>query len=137
VLILCAFRKTVDAITDALNAGSPLNEPLRARRVHGHMPLYDRQLSIDAWRGSDGRQVLVGTIATLGEGIDGLQVARNLIMVDRDWTPARNEQAIGRLLRSGQKNAVNVIHIVADDTVDEKVANALAAKEDVIKAVVG
>jgi SNF2 family DNA or RNA helicase len=134
VLILCAFRRTVEVIADALN--NP-QKPYRAYRVHGDVMVRDRQLAITGWQDPDGPQVLVGTIATLGEGIDGLQVARNLIMVDRDWTPARNEQAIGRLFRSGQKSAVNVIHIVADDTVDEKVADALARKTDVIKAVVG
>ena len=79
--------------------------------------------------------VLVGTLATMGEGIDGLQVARHLVMVDRDWTPARNDQAIGRLLRRGQDRPVVVHHVYAEGTIDEDVAQSCARKTETIESV--
>lgn len=79
-------------------------------------------------------RVLAGTISTLGEGVDGLQVARILIRLDRDWTPARNAQSVARLRRSGQCSAVVVYDLVARDTLDETIEAALAAKESVIDA---
>lgn len=130
VLIFCAYRNTVDVLVKHLG-----EQKISAAGYHGGMIESGRSLNLDWFR--NGGQVLVGTIATLGEGVDGLQVARNCIMIDRDWTPARNDQAIGRLLRSGQANPVNLIHIVAEDTMDETVADALAEKRDVIEAVVG
>lgn len=80
-------------------------------------------------------RVLTGTIATLGEGVDGMQVAHYMVRLDRDWTPARNEQAIARIRRSGQEHdAVFVFDLIARDTIDETVEAALAAKTNVIDA---
>lgn len=45
-------------------------------------------------------RVLIGTIGALGTGVDGLQdVCRNVVFVDRDWSPALNEQAEQRIDR--------------------------------------
>lgn len=130
-IVFCAFRATVDALVEML---------LKAGHVtYGYHGGYDancRSIAIGAFqRGS--AQVLVATIATLGEGVDGLQVAHNAVMVDRAWTPAANEQAIARLRRQGQKSSVNVIHLVAAGTVDEVVNDALREKRSVVEAVMG
>lgn len=62
-------------------------------------------------------RVLAGTIKAGGEGIT-LTAASTVIFLDRTWNPSRNRQAEDRLHRIGQKNAVQVIDIVARDTVD-------------------
>jgi SWI/SNF-related matrix-associated actin-dependent regulator 1 of chromatin subfamily A len=125
VVIFATFRETVDAIARNLT---------RATSYHGGMSRTEREAALD--RFVTGKcQVLVGTLGTMSEGIDGLQVARNVIFLDRDWTPARNEQAVARLQRSGQMSAVNVIHVVAEDTMDDTVADALRRKQSVIDAV--
>lgn len=81
-------------------------------------------------------RVIIGTHGAMGEGVDGLQLAsRIILMLDRDWTPARNEQAIGRVRRSGQKQGVLVVNLVIDGTIDNRVDDALAQKLDVIKAI--
>jgi SNF2 family DNA or RNA helicase len=54
-------------------------------------------------------------------------------MVDHDWTPARNEQAIGRLLRNGQERPVVVHHIYAENTIDQDVAESCYRKEKIIE----
>lgn len=77
---------------------------------------------------------LAGTTATLGEGVDGLQVARVLIRLDRSWVPSQNEQAVARLQRSGQKRAVLVYDLIARDTIDEVIEQALRDKQEVIDA---
>lgn len=125
VLVLCAFQQTADAIAAAVDG---------AEAYHGGLSAVERADAIDAYRKGDVR-VLVGTIATLGEGVDGLQCAHHMILVDRDWTPARNEQAIGREARSGQLWPVNVLHLVAADSIDQVVAAALRRKESVVNAI--
>lgn len=96
----------------------------------------ERLSALEAFKSGEAR-VLVGTLATLGEGVDGLQVARYIVLVDRDWTPARNEQAIARLRRSGQTSTVVVYQVYAEGTIDEDVALALARKETIIEKVLG
>lgn len=126
VLVFCAYRKTADAVAGLIPG---------ARAYHGGLDAEERSQLIEAFKAGD-LTCLVATIATLGEGVDGLQVARNTIFIDRDWTPARNDQAVARLRRQGQANAVNVIHVVAHDTTDDVVAAALRTKRDVVSAVI-
>ena len=102
--------------------------------IHGGVTTPDRQGLLDLFKRGHLR-VLCGTLATLGEGVDGLQVARHMIRLDRDWTPARNDQAVARLRRSGQKSAVVVHDIVCHDTIDATVERALRHKKSVIEEV--
>lgn len=127
VVIFTAFRSTVSALC---------REIPQSVAYHGGLSRTHRDEALSNFKTGKAR-VLVGTIRTMSEGIDGMQVARNVIFLDRDWTPARNEQGIARLQRSGQLSSVNVTHIVAENTVDGAVATALRRKEDVIQAVLG
>lgn len=96
-----------------------------------------RAEAVSAFR-SGNAPFIVGTIAALGEGVDGLQVAHRMVRLDRDWTPARNDQIVARIRRSGQlADRIDVVDVVAYDTIDQSVAEALARKEAVIDAVLG
>jgi SNF2 family DNA or RNA helicase len=53
-------------------------------------------------------------------------------MNDRNWTPAINHQAVGRLRRISQKHTVRVIDVVRDG-VDKRIARKLKEKEKVLK----
>ena len=53
-----------------------------------------------------------------------------------DFNYANYSQALARLHRIGQKSNVNHIHLIAKDTIDEKIMSALERKEDIAKGVV-
>jgi SNF2 family DNA or RNA helicase len=101
--------------------------------VHGGLAGPDRQAALEAFKEGKVR-VLAGTLATLGEGVDGLQVARHVVLLDRPWRPSDEEQAIGRIRRSGQVDAVFAWMVTARDTVDVKINKMLAQKRSVIDA---
>jgi DNA repair and recombination protein RAD54B len=64
-------------------------------------------------------RVFLGNISAGGVALDGLQEASStVIFTDRLWSPGLNNQAEDRLWRDGQTNAVQVIDIIARDTVD-------------------
>jgi SNF2 family DNA or RNA helicase len=63
------------------------------------------------------RRVFAGNIKAGGVGID-LFAASTVIFLDRSWQPGENVQAEDRLHRIGQKDAVQVINLMARDTVD-------------------
>lgn len=82
----------------------------------GDVKKADRDKLVDDFQAGEVR-VFMGTIAAGGEGIT-LTAARTEIFLDRDWKPARNKQAEDRCYRIGQKNVVQIIDIMARDTVD-------------------
>ena len=62
-------------------------------------------------------RVFAGTIQAGGVGIT-LTAASTVVFLDRNWSPALNLQAEDRLHRIGQAESVQVIDIMARDTVD-------------------
>lgn len=60
--------------------------------------------------------------------------AANVVFVDRSWTPAENTQAEDRCCRIGQSRGVNVLLLVADHPVDERVTEIQEAKQALIEA---
>lgn len=63
-------------------------------------------------------QVFASTIRAGGTGLDELKVASTCVFFDRDWSASNNNQAEDRLWRHGQKNAVQIIDLVAANTVE-------------------
>jgi SNF2 family DNA or RNA helicase len=75
-----------------------------------------RNATVEAFQRGDLR-VFAGTIATGGEAIT-LTAASTVVFLDRHWSPRWNKQAEDRAHRIGQKDAVQIIDIMAKDTVD-------------------
>lgn len=65
---------------------------------------------------------LVGILCTTDTGGESLDFtsASYAIFLDEDYCPKTEEQALARLIRKGQRKKVNVIHLRAKDTLDEK-----------------
>lgn len=74
-------------------------------------------------------QMLIAHPASIGYGIN-IQYGSNIIVwYGLNWSLELNQQANARLYRQGQKEAVIVNYIVAKNTVDEKVMDAISRKE--------
>ena len=61
------------------------------------------------------------------EGLD-LYSASHIIFVERQWTPADEEQIEARLHRNGQKNPVSAHYLIAKGTVDERLDEIVRSK---------
>jgi hypothetical protein len=66
-----------------------------------------------------------------------LQAANLVINLDLPWNPAVLEQRIARAYRHGQKKSVQVINLVAQDTIEERMLDTLASKRHVFAGVFG
>lgn len=99
--------------------------------VTGDITGTDRGNQVDAFQAGKTDHFL-GTIGAGSEGIT-LTRASTVIFLDRDWTPARNAQAEDRCHRIGQVNAVEVIDIIAKDTVDLGHMQKLEMKKEWIR----
>lgn len=77
-------------------------------------------------------RVFIGSMGACSTGVDGLQKHCNtVVFAELDWTPSTVEQAEDRLQRIGQKNTVWVYHVVADQSLDSKIAKMLVEKNEV------
>lgn len=101
----------------------------------GDTPQADRGGLIKEFQRGE-KQIFAGTIAAGGTGIT-LTAASTIVFIDREWSPALNMQAEDRLHRIGQKNAVQVIDIMAKDTVDRGRHQQLELKYSWIKQILG
>ena len=62
----------------------------------------------------------MSTLQLGGESIN-LTPATYCIFLDRSWSPKDNMQGVGRVYRPGQEHAVEVIHINAVRTTDQRI----------------
>lgn len=72
---------------------------------------------------------IVGSQAKLGEGIDGLQVARVMFELSLNDNPILNQQFRGRLRRRGQERKIVDYRFVAVGTIDDAQHESLLTKE--------
>ena len=79
---------------------------------------------------------LFANMQSAGTGVDGLQnICSNMLIIELPWRPSDLTQTIGRLDRSGQKEAVTVSFMLSNETVDEEMFEMLSNKEQVAEAV--
>ena len=79
-----------------------------------------------------GARVFCGQIQAAGTGLT-LTAARTVVFAELDWVPGSMTQAEDRCHRLGQRDAVRVIHLVAEG-IDARVARALVRKQGVLDA---
>jgi SNF2 family DNA or RNA helicase len=77
-------------------------------------------------------------LISLKAGNTGLNLtgADTVILYDLWWNPAVEEQAAGRAHRIGQKNVVQVIRLISQGTIEEKIYELQQNKKGLIEAVI-
>jgi SNF2 family DNA or RNA helicase len=130
IVVFSRFRQLITLLERRLTA-----ERISHVALTGEHSQVERHDSVSRFQEGHAK-VFCGTIGAGGVGIT-LHRASTVIFVDRDWSPALNVQAEDRLHRIGQKNAVQVIDIVARNTVDLGKAQRLEQKWDWIRQILG
>lgn len=88
--------------------------------------------TVELFRSPDCRVMVASTLAA-GEGLN-LQFCADMVMAERQWNPANEEQPEGRFLRIGQEAlVVNAVYMVAVGTVDEKLSKLVEKKRSIVK----
>jgi len=103
-------------------------------RLHGGVPTAKRGDLIERFSEDDSISVFISTDA----GATGLnlQCATVLINLDVPWNPAVLEQRNSRIHRLGQKEKVQVILMVSEDSYEEKVLGLLQNKQNLFDNVI-
>jgi superfamily II DNA or RNA helicase len=128
LLIFTESRDTLEYLTEKLRAWGYSVVPL-----HGGMNLDARIKAEHEFH--EKTQVMVSTEAG-GEGIN-LQFCALMVNYDIPWNPNRLEQRMGRIHRYGQDREVHIYNLVAVDTREGSVLEALFKKLDRIRQHLG
>ncbi|SPN73948.1 ATP-dependent helicase HepA,N-formylmethionyl-tRNA deformylase,SNF2 family N-terminal domain [Chlamydia serpentis] len=80
----------------------------------------NRKEAIETFTTDPECQVFVGSLLAAGTGIN-LTAGNVVIMYDRWWNPAKENQALDRVHRIGQKNTVFIYKLITEDTLEERI----------------
>jgi SNF2 family DNA or RNA helicase len=122
VVVFCRFHGDLDAVHDASK-----------ELGYASLELSGRRDELALWQSGEA-QVLAVQISSGGVGVD-LTRARYSIYYSLSFSLGEYDQALSRVHRPGQTRPVEHIHLVARQTVDEKILRALEKRAEVIQAI--
>ncbi|MET9524109.1 DEAD/DEAH box helicase [Streptomyces coeruleorubidus] len=103
--------------------------------LHGGTPVAQREAMVRRFQ--DGEvPVFLLSLKAAGTGLN-LTRAEHVVHYDRWWNPAVEAQATDRAYRIGQTRPVQVHRIVAEGTIEDRIAELLARKRELADAVLG
>ena len=123
VAIFSFFRQVLDDVSTMVG-GCP--------QIHGAISAEERQLVLDRFAAKEGFGVLALQIEAGGVGIN-LQCAQVVILMEPQFKPSTEKQAIARVRRMGQTRKVNAHRLIAKGTIDEALVLLIERKKQVFE----
>ncbi|MGW1957094.1 SNF2-related protein [Streptomyces sp. NPDC001920] len=126
--------------TQYVRMGSLIERHLAARGVpsqflHGGTPVAEREALVRRFQ--DGEvPVFLLSLKAAGTGLN-LTRAEHVVHYDRWWNPAVEAQATDRAYRIGQTRPVQVHRLIAEGTIEDRIADMLSRKRELADAVLG
>jgi SNF2 family DNA or RNA helicase len=106
-----------------------------AQLLHGGTPVPRREELVQRFQ--DGEvPVFLLSLKAAGTGLN-LTRADHVVHYDRWWNPAVEAQATDRAYRIGQTRSVQVHKMIAEGTIEDRIAALLESKKDLADAVLG
>ncbi|MFE0519730.1 SNF2-related protein [Streptomyces sp. NPDC058954] len=103
--------------------------------LHGGTPVAGRETMVRRFQ--DGEvPVFLLSLKAAGTGLN-LTRAEHVVHYDRWWNPAVEAQATDRAYRIGQSRHVQVHRLIAEGTVEDRIAEMLTRKQKLAEAVLG
>ena len=128
VVVFARFVPEIEAIKAMLE-----KKKVGYRLIYGATK--DRAEQVKNFQEDASVKVFVGQLQTTGMGLT-LTAASVAVFYSLDFSYANYEQSRARIHRIGQTEKCLYIHLVAKNTVDEKIMNALKHKGDIAKLMV-
>lgn len=123
IIIMCNFLIDIALIEKKLSSMK-----IKYVTIKGSVAPADRKQMMDFFQAGQVR-ILIGQIKTIGIGFT-LTKAQTMIFYSNDYSYTNRVQAEDRIHRIGQNGTCLYIDIVAKNTIDEVVINALSHKKD-------
>lgn len=124
IVVFSFFRQVIDDVC-ALVGGAP--------QITGSTSSTERQRIIDSFASDPLQHVLVLQVDAGGVGIN-LQCAQVVILMEAQFKPSTEWQAIARVHRMGQSRTVNVHRLLARNTIEERLVEIIETKSQLFAA---
>lgn len=132
VIVFTRFEKMVTIGVAALE-----KKGIKCVRITGKEDEDERKLSQDTFQNPDG-DVRVVWITTAGSEAINLQAAKAIVFYDTPFSAGDYLQTLGRMIRIGSvHDRVLAIHLVCEDTIDERVMDIMDRKMTLLESVLG
>ncbi|MER5470998.1 DEAD/DEAH box helicase [Streptomyces sp. NPDC002685] len=103
--------------------------------LHGGTPVPEREAMVERFQEGE-IPVFLLSLKAAGTGLN-LTRAEHVVHYDRWWNPAVEAQATDRAYRIGQSRPVQVHRIIAEGTIEDRIADMLRRKQRLADAVLG
>ncbi|MFD5862533.1 DEAD/DEAH box helicase [Streptomyces chartreusis] len=137
---ILAEEASVLIFTQYVQMGRLIEQHLAARGInsqflHGGTPVTRRENLVRRFQ--DGEvPVFLLSLKAAGTGLN-LTRAEHVVHYDRWWNPAVEAQATDRAYRIGQTRPVQVHRLIAEGTIEDRIAEMLSRKRELADAVLG
>lgn len=105
-------------------------------RLDGTMAINKRQKLVDRFNDAEQPEFVFLLSSKAGGCGINLIGANRLILLDPDWNPAADQQALARVWRDGQKKDCFVYRFIATGTIEEKILQRQSMKQSLSSCVV-
>lgn len=130
VLVFSFFLRTIDYLHRRL-----ATDGYTVQKIHGGVPLPDRQDIIDRFRSGEMQILLSSEVGS--EGLD-FEFCQCVVNYDLPWNPMVVEQRIGRLDRFGQQHEkVLIVNFEIPGTIETEIFDRLYQRIGVFEASIG
>ncbi|KAI3323069.1 hypothetical protein HD806DRAFT_535561 [Xylariaceae sp. AK1471] len=113
-IIFSFWKRSLDLIGKLFN-----DERLVFGRVDGDIPSSQRKKVLAKFHDDPSVRVLLMTIGTGAVGLNNLSVANRVHILEPQWNPSVEDQAIGRVVRLGQGKKVSVLRYIMEKSIEE------------------
>jgi len=134
VLIFTARRRDVASIEKALRRKTAKMQGLALWAADGGTPAEEREGIREEYMAHPGPACIVGTGAAWGESLN-LHDTDRLVVVLLPWTWGQIRQWEGRVRRLGMQRSCIIEYLIAEGTIDERIANIVLGKLAAVEAI--
>ena len=127
VIVFSQFVQTLKWLSSRLSISHDL--------LVGSMDLATRHLAIERFKTQNSPRVLLVSIRAGGVGLN-LEEATHVVMFDRWWNPAVENQAIFRAHRFDRTTPLHVIRFIVLQSIEEHIASILDKKAELFEDIV-
>jgi SNF2 family DNA or RNA helicase len=127
-IVFSQYVKTLEKIDSSLNADNVF-------LYHGGYNKKEKDNILHNFKNYPGSAVLLMSLQAGSVGLN-LQEASTVILFDRWWNPAVENQAIARAHRMGRTEPVHAIKFIIQNTIEERINQLLQEKSDIFDDVI-